>query len=315
MIIGHQAIIDFFNHAIKSGNLSHAYCFLGYNQVGKRTVARNIGAKLLATTEEKLFQHPDFCYLERETDEKTGKLKKNISIAQARTLRLRAQNRSWMGGYQVVIIDEAELLNAESANALLKSLEEPGEKRVFFLLAENESAVLPTVRSRCQLFFFNLVSEAEIKTGLTGMGYEAGEAERAADFSWGRPGRARELAEDPEKIARYIAELQRWTKIAGAPFYGKLKAIEELFAGKEDTVRRQRKLQKVLDIWIMLWRDLMLMSSGQNTNNEWAVEISKIKKIEAPATARFITALEETKVLLSQNINAPLLFEQLLLKI
>lgn len=315
MIIGHQAITDFFDHAIKTGDLSHAYCFLGYDQVGKRTVAKNIAAKLLATTEEKLLQHPDFYYLERETDEKTGKLRKNISITQTRALRLRSQNRSWLGGYQVAIINEAELLNAESANALLKILEEPGEKSVFFLLAESESLLLPTVCSRCQLFFFNLVGEAEIKTGLMNQGYEADEAERAATFSWGRPGRAQELAGDPEKTAQYISELHRWTKIAGAPFYGKLKAIEDLFAEKEDTIRRQSKLQKVLDIWIMLWRDLMLMSSGQAKNNEWAAEISKIKKIEAPEAAQFITALEETKVLLSQNVNAPLLFEQLLLKI
>lgn len=315
MIIGHQTISDFFDHAVKEGSLSHAYCFFGYDQVGKRTVAKNIAAKLLATTEEKLLQHPDFFYLERETDEKTGKLKKNISIAQTRAMRARLQNRSWMGGYQAAIIDEAELLNVESANALLKILEEPGEKSVFFLLAENEAMVLPTIRSRCQLFFFNLVSEEEIKTGLMEKGYDAAEAERAATFSWGRPGRAREMASDPEKIERYMVELQRWQKIARAPFYAKLQAIEDLFSEKEDTVRRQGKLQKVLDIWIMLWRDLMLESSGRVIKNEWAKEISAMIKINTQSAARFISALEEAKVLLSQNVNAPLLFEQLLLKI
>ena len=48
-------------------------------------------------------------------------------------MRGRLQNRSWLGGYQITIIDEAELLNEESGNALLKILEEPGERNVFFL--------------------------------------------------------------------------------------------------------------------------------------------------------------------------------------
>ena len=138
MLIGHAKILEFFENALKSGSLSHAYCFVGQGQVGKRTLAKILAAKILKTDLSKLSCHPDFYYLERIEDEKTGKLKKEISIAQARYLKTHLIGKSWSGGYKVVIVDEAELLNEESSNALLKTLEEPKAKTIFFLLTENE---------------------------------------------------------------------------------------------------------------------------------------------------------------------------------
>ncbi len=244
--------MDFFDNAIKSGNLAHAYCFIGCDQTGKRAVAKYLSAKILGVAEEKLDKYPDFCYLERGIDEKTDKLKKNISIAQARDLRARLANHSWFGGYQVAVVNEAELFNSESANALLKILEEPGAKSVFFLLAENEQTVLPTIRSRCQQFYFGLVAEEIISTGLTARGVEEETAKRLAGFAWGRPGRAIAMAEDQELENQYIIELQRWQKMIGAPLHVKWKQLDDLFAEKEDTARRQLRLKKVLDILTML---------------------------------------------------------------
>lgn len=131
--IGQHKIVKFFDNAIKNGHLSHCYCFVGPDGIGKKTLAKKLSAELLKVAEDKLATHPDFIYLERETDEKTGKLKKNISIEQARNLRSRLRSKSWLDGYRAVIIDETELLNEESSNALLKLLEEPSEQNIFFL--------------------------------------------------------------------------------------------------------------------------------------------------------------------------------------
>ena len=98
--------------------------------MGKRKIAQFVASQLLGVSEDKLTTHPDYYYLARLSDEKLASLK-DISIGQAREMRGRLQNRSWLGGYQITIIDEAELLNEESGNALLKILEEPGERNVF----------------------------------------------------------------------------------------------------------------------------------------------------------------------------------------
>ena len=315
MIIGHEKIVNFFDSAIASGNLAHAYCFIGGDQIGKRAVVKYLSAKILGVDESKLANYPDYCYLEREIDEKTDKLKKNISIVQTRNLRLRLANHSWLGGYQVAVINEAELLNSESANALLKILEEPGEKSIFFLLAENEQMLLLTIRSRCQQVYFGLVEEELIFEGLIERGIENDSAKRLAHFAWGRPGRAISMAEDAELENQYVNELQRWQKIIGAPMHLKWQQLNDLFAEKDDTVRRQLRLQKILDIWIMLWRDVMLVRVDQNIDNEWAREISALSTMDNFSITKLIGVLEETKTLLSQNINAQLLFEKILINI
>ena len=261
----------------------------------KRTLARQFAASLLKVSEEKLDSHPDFFYLERAEDEKTGKLKKDIIISQSRDLRARLQSRSWLNGYRVSIIDEAELLNGASGNALLKILEEPPEKSVLFLLTENDQVVLPTIKSRAPALFFSLVKNEEIVQGLIGMGKTKEEAERAAEWSWGRPGKAIELANSKDLQTDYLKELERWKKIIDQPFYSKLKIIEEIFGDKNDAVRGRGKLQNILDIWIMEWRKKMLEKKSNN-----APEI--------------IDTLCEAKTFLRQNIHPRLLIEQAILK-
>ena len=126
-IIGHEKIISFFDKVIANGALAQSYCFVGAGGVGKKTVARYLATQILKVSDKQLNTHPDFYYLCRQIDEKTEKIKKDIGIAQARQIKEKLGRKSWFGGYQVIIIDEAELLNEESANALLKSLEEAGK--------------------------------------------------------------------------------------------------------------------------------------------------------------------------------------------
>ena len=133
------------------------------------------------------------------------------------------QNRSWLGGYQITIIDEAELLNEESGNALLKILEEPGERNVFFLLTEDDASLLSTVRSRCQLFYLPLVAVEEIFNELKKLGHDENIARASAAIAWGRPGRAIGFAESPEERENYLKEVARWEKTLDEPFYLKIK--------------------------------------------------------------------------------------------
>ena len=163
-IIGHDKILNFFDRVMENGNLSHAYLFVGPDQVGKKTVAQEMGSKILKVSRDKLKTSPDYSFTTQLFDEKTGKTKKNIIIAQMRELRENLARRSYMGGYKIAIIDSADKMNIEAANALLKTLEEPSEKTILFLITDNDVALPATIRSRCQIIHFSLIPEELLKS-------------------------------------------------------------------------------------------------------------------------------------------------------
>lgn len=298
MIIGHQKIINFFGAAVDAGHLAHAYCFVGESQLGKRTVARQIAADLLQTTTDRLDSNPDFYYIERAEDEKTGKLKKDLAVAQAREIKSQLTRTSWNNGYRVMIINEAELLNEEAGNALLKSLEEPGAKTIIFLLAEDEGRLLPTIRSRVQICYFLPVPLPELEKALLATGVAATDAKELSELSWGRPGRALAMIADPERRTWYETERKRLHAMRGQPFYQKVAALEEIMgkstSEERDSTRERERLQEVVDLWIVEWRAELIKQGDQ-----------KSKMI--------IEQLLEAKRLLRRTIHPRLLLEQAVL--
>jgi DNA polymerase-3 subunit delta' len=313
-IIGHQNIISFFESLIQRQGLAQSYCFVGKDMVGKKTMARFLAARLLEIDEKRLDTHPDFYYVDREIDEKTEKIKKEISIGQTRKIKERLGNGSWFGKYQVVIIDEAELLNEESGNALLKILEEGNNKRVFFLLSEDESTLLPTIKSRCQRVEVPLVPADVVERGLIDSGCPENLAREVSAISWGRPGRALRLYRDEQYRAAYYAEQKRWQDIVAEPLYKKIASMEDLFAETkstaEESVRTAEKIQEILQVWQMLWRDVYidLISNKKNVLAD--------KGNISPATCvRVIDDFKRAQTLLQRNVNPKLIIEQLLLNI
>ncbi len=282
--------------------------------VGKKTMARFLAARLLEIDEARLDTHPDFYYVAREIDEKTDKIKKEISISQTRKIKERLGNGSWFGKFQIVIIDEAELLNEESGNALLKILEEGNNKRVFFLLSENESTLLPTIKSRCQRIEVPLVSADIIERGLADLGCPENLAHEISAISWGRPGRALRLYRDEQYRAAYYAEQKRWQEIVAEPLYKKIASMEDLFAETKSTadesVRTAEKIQETLQVWQMLWRDVYmdLISSKKNI-------LADKGNISPVTCVRMIDDFKRAQILLQRNVNPKLIIEQLLLNI
>jgi len=315
-LIGQEKIMAFFDGLIERKELARAYCFVGADQVGKRTAARQIAARLFRTAEEKLDLHPDFCFITRLEDEKSGKLKKDISISQARQLKERIGHKSWFGEYQVAILDEAELLNEESGNALLKILEESKGNTVIFLLTTDDNALLPTVRSRCQIFYFPLAEIGKIEKELLNMGFAGDVAAESARFSWGRPGRAITLAGDAALRENYIHEMERWEMIIGQPFHKKLQAVSDLFSEQDDITPTRDRIISALNVWAVLWRDIMIFPFNGSSVSGMHVEeiIAKKNRMSGQTISVFLDELAKIKQMLLQNINPRLLVEQMLLK-
>src|SRR5439155_9266728 len=116
-----------------------------------------------------------------------GPQHKEISVDQIREVQRAVALAPFEGRTRAVIIDPADKLSEEAQNAFLKTLEEPPASAVFVLIAMRGDALLPTVRSRCALIEFGLVSTAEIEEALRDRGIEEERARLLARLSNGRP--------------------------------------------------------------------------------------------------------------------------------
>ncbi|MBE0489053.1 MAG: DNA polymerase III subunit delta' [Halomonas sp.] len=147
--------------------LPHALLISGPRGVGKRSLADALIARTLCASPAETAcgachgchmlasgYHPDLLRVEPEEG------KRQIRIDVIREVNAFVAQTPQQGGYRVILISPAEAMNQASANALLKSLEEPGARTLFVLLADIPSRLLPTIRSRCQHWSLVVPGEA-----------------------------------------------------------------------------------------------------------------------------------------------------------
>ena len=200
---GNAQTMDYLRRQIADGKFPHAVIFAGAEGVGKRRAAEICAAAILCENPTDgepcgvcenchlvaAKSHPDFYIVEPETTKST----RNIKIGQIRAMQTEAALKPINSERRVVIIDGAELMNTAAANCLLKTIEEPPSQTIFILLTANRSALLMTIRSRCQAVNFDSLTAAEIQTALISRGVEQSEAARLAIIADGSFGRALKL--------------------------------------------------------------------------------------------------------------------------
>ena len=134
--------------------------------------------------------HPDFIHIKLEESAQ------NIKISQIRSLIQQLELKPHQGGWRVVLIEDADKMNSSSANALLKTLEEPPEDTVLVLLIANESRLPATVASRARRLLIALPEHSVSKQWLLGQGYDEKRVEHALFMAEGAPLIAKEILAD-----------------------------------------------------------------------------------------------------------------------
>jgi DNA polymerase-3 subunit delta' len=170
LLAGHAEARGLLASAIEAGKLHHALLLAGPQGIGKATLAFHLAYYLLSRTRgaedtaladpdpaSQTFRliaqgaHPSLLHLTRPFMEKEKKFRTVITVEEIRRVSRFLSMTSFDGGYRVVIVDPAEDMNTNAANALLKSLEEPPPRTVFILITHSPGRLLPTIRSRCQI--------------------------------------------------------------------------------------------------------------------------------------------------------------------
>jgi len=306
-----------FLDALDRGRLHHAWLLTGPQGVGKATFAYRVARRLLgapADPDRGLMgsqadhpvsrqvaarSHPDLMVLERLTDD--GKPRKVIPVEEARRLPEFFGSTPASAPYRVAIIDAVDDLSTSSANAVLKTLEEPPQRGVLLLVSHAPGRLLPTIRSRCRRLAFAPQEEGAVAAMLEARaGLNGEDALRLARMSKGAPGLALKLAAADalalDEAAREILRLLPRTDDAA------LLALTDKFRGAEGQERFALLFDRLADQVRQMATEQALRGDESGGLDRWAQAWELLARLPGEAEAlnldrtdAFFTAMRELR--------------------
>lgn len=193
---GHNNIKQILEKQLAEKKFGHAYLFSGPEQVGKKTLAFEFAEQILKTNN--LFACADFLFLDLSNQDSGVEVVREF-ISQIST-------KPFGDGFKIAMLDNAQNLNVQSQNALLKTLEEPSEKTIIFLISRAKR-LLPTVRSRCLCFNFSNFSMKENE--LFSENINKAPDKNLLELSFGLPGRLHDLAKNKTFLSEEAEKVEK----------------------------------------------------------------------------------------------------------
>lgn len=357
-----DSAIDSLQQAYAAGRMAQSYIFAGKDGVGRAAAARLWAKMLLCENPVKIRKedkqwtdccgkcpscllmdsgnHPDYKRVYKELLEftKEGKGKGEPSQMPVDVIREflidKVASSPQMGRWVVFVVEEAEKVNVNSQNAMLKALEEPPAHCVIILLSNRPDAFLPTILSRCRLIRFGDIDRSKLAAVLKENGVSAPQAAFLASFCEGSLGQALTMSSLQHKdVSAYDIKRQLVEKLAELTLGDALDiaewmtaAVKTLSSGMQeqqdygnasDITRRARRCLIRMVITVLV--DVMRASLGQNQDVVNSDQLGLIQKIAAktdPETAAkgVLTAANKLSWI-DSNVNEKLIFEGLLLNL
>jgi len=323
---GQDRIIGFLRDSIARRSLAHAYLLVGPPHIGKMTLALDLASALncgdgtppcgscRACQRIQQGKYPDVIVIDKYAgrEQKDRRKATEIGIDMVRELLQRSSNLPpYEGNFKVYIIDDADLMSAEAANCLLKTLEEPPQHVIILLLTSQENALLPTVVSRCRRFDLKPVAVAEIESQL--QKYDSVNSDKIkllSRLSGGCLGWAISALNDDSYLQNRDLRLGEFASLLTRSWSDRLSYIQRLPSDRNG-------VEEMIKLWLSWCRDVMLLKY----NCEDAVtNLDKINDIKLWANTltileikEFINSLNRMLLNLSHNANLHLLFEVIML--
>ena len=319
-VIGHENIIGHFKSSIERGKVAHAYLIHGEKGTGKKLLA-GLFAKTLQCesggtdpcgTCRSCLQcdtgnQPDIIWVTHEkptvisVDDIREQVNKDIIV------------RPYSSRYKIYIIPEAELMNPQAQNALLKTIEEPPEYAVIMLLTNNIGKMLPTIISRCITLNLKPVGELDMLDYLSKLGIPLTKAKFCVGFAFGNLGKAVRLAtsEEYNEIKQDCVQILK--NVNKMEVYELVEAVKKMAKYKLD-------VYDYIDLMMMWYRDLLMLKvSGSPDKLLFKEEYATLKQqanyISFEGIENVLEAMDKVTIRLDATVNFDIAMALLLLTI
>lgn len=229
-VFGHEKVKTVLESQLASQVFAHAYLFTGPSGVGKKMLAIEF-AKNIRETQSLKFD-PDVSIVDVTPD---------FGVEETRELMARLRYRPSSGKYAVTIVDNADRLNIQSSNSLLKTLEEPVESAIIILISSTRG-LLPTILSRCQVFAFNTFSSKQLDAYIAQEGLAV--SPEIKNYAFGSVGRLLELSSNHEFFNELKSYDASFEKISSQSVGVRMAEIAELSALPIES------LERMLSLWV-----------------------------------------------------------------
>lgn len=313
-LFGHEAAERLFLEAVNQNRIHHGWLLTGPKGIGKATLAWRMAKFLLsknpslsAEVGDSLFGgelpaaryetlsldeddqtvrrvvsggHGGLMVVERSVNESTGKLRKDIVIGDVRKLTGFFSQTASEGGWRVAIIDAADEMNTNAANALLKILEEPPERSIILLIAHSPGRLLPTIKSRCRNLSLKPLPDESVRAVLAARYPDIAieDLDAAAAMASGAPGKAIEL------VGRAGIELYRHLASALVTLPNVDMPMVHTLASKLGAVKADAEYHLFTEMFTAwLQRLIRQLVSGERAQDVMVGESDQISRISALA--------------------------------
>ncbi|MCI8940873.1 MAG: DNA polymerase III subunit delta' [Dorea sp.] len=320
-VVGHKNIIGYIRSAVREDKVSHAYIMNGARGSGKKMLALLFAETLLC--EEHGPDPCSKCHSCRQVDAgnhpdlilvRHGQLN-SIGVEDIRTqVNNDIMIKPYQGPYKIYIIDDADMMTQQAQNALLKTMEEPPEYAIIFLLTENAEVLLPTITSRCVMLKLRNIKDTLIKKYLMEkLQVPDYKADMCTAFAQGNIGRAvllakserfHEIREEAVNLLKNIREME----------------LSELMEAVRHIHTYKLEVEDYFDIIMIWYRDVLMYKATKDVDKivfkELGAEIKeRARKSSYEGIELVLDGLEKAKARLRANVNFVLVMELLFLTI